>query len=75
MDSMLNRHANNGGLLRSVRAWLFNLCLALADFFLALARNLCEGKAVAASGEAVVGAAKPPQKAGDLNSGWQSQSA
>jgi hypothetical protein len=75
MDSMLSRRVNNTVLIRRMRAWLFNLCLVLADFFLSRACNLCEGKAVAASGETAVGAAKLPQKAGDLDSGWQSQSA
>jgi hypothetical protein len=72
---MLNRHANHAALTKEVRARLFNLCLMLAAFFLSMAGQLRERKAGVASGEITVTAPKPPQEAGDLNRGWQGQTA
>jgi hypothetical protein len=72
---MLNRHASDAALTKDVRARLFNLCLTLAAFFLSMAGQLGERKACVASDESTLVVPKPPQEAGDLNRGWQGQTA
>jgi hypothetical protein len=72
---MLDRYANHAALTKDVRARLFNLCLTLAAFFLSVAGRLRERQACVASDESTLVVPKPPQEAGDLNHGWQGQTA